>query len=67
MLNSFIGQAMLLGALLPDQNDWQRKIDEELVAHFEAKHLPRKQKKAKRKEIMKNVIFYKSLKQYKYF
>lgn len=62
-----IGMAAMFSSMIPTKSDWDPKIDQALQDYFDAKHLPRKQKKQKRKEALYNWKFYKKMQSYNPF
>ncbi len=60
--------AMGIATMIPSKDDWQVKIDAVADEYWNKTiHLPRKQKKRRRKELNKTYSFYKSMQKWKPF
>ena len=67
-LNGLLMQAAVFGAMMPNKNDWQQKIDKVVDEYFNITiNLPRKQKKKRKKELNSEYSFLCHMRDWKSF
>lgn len=66
-LSKYLAMASIVGAMLPNEHDWDVKIDNVISEYRKSKNLPRKLKKKKRKQLTIDYNLYTQMKGFSIF